>query len=208
MELSKKGEKSSIVVFWKDYEIADKETGKTKKVPVLRYYNVFNANQCDGIETPDAVEYNPLDFKPIEAAEAIVKEYSDAPSIEYGGQQAYYRPLTDIVRLPEPSRFTSAEEYYSTLFHELGHSTGHSKRLDRKLDTDPKPFGSADYGKEELIAEMAAAFLCSHAGIQPAVIDNQAAYLQGWLKQLKNDKRLIIQGAGAAQKATDWILPK
>lgn len=96
-------------------------------MPVLRYYNVFNANQCDGIETPDAVEYNPLDFKPIEAAEAIVKEYSDAPSIEYGGQQAYYRPLTDIVRLPEPSRFTSAEEYYSTLFHELGHSTGHTE---------------------------------------------------------------------------------
>jgi antirestriction protein ArdC len=86
-----------------------------------------------------------------------------------------------------------------------GHSTGHSKRLDRKLDTDPKPFGSADYGREELIAEMAAAFLCGHVGIRPAVIENQAAYLQGWLKQLKDDKRLVIAAAGAAQKDADWI---
>ena len=78
--------------------------------------------------------------------------------------------------------------------------------MDRKLDTDPKPFGSADYGREELVAEMAAAFLCGHVGIQPTVIENQAAYLQGWLKQLKNDKKLVIAAASAAQKAADWIL--
>ncbi|HEY1684366.1 MAG TPA: zincin-like metallopeptidase domain-containing protein [Tepidisphaeraceae bacterium] len=202
----KKGEKASMVVFWKEYEVADKETGKAKKVPILRYYNVFNAVQCEGIEIPDAVKFEPLDFKPIEAAEAMVKGYADAPAIEHGGQQACYRPSTDMVRMPEPSRFASAEEYYSTLFHELGHSTGHSKRLDRKLDTDPKPFGTADYGREELIAEMSAAFLCGHAGIQPAVIENQAAYLRGWLKQLKDDKRLVIAAGGAAQKAADWIL--
>jgi antirestriction protein ArdC len=204
----KKGEKSSMVVFWKEYEVIDKDNGEAKKVPILRYYNVFNARQCDGIKIPDSVKFEPLDFKSIEAAEEIVKGYTDAPAIEHGGQSAFYRPSTDTVRIPEPSRFTSAEEYYSTLFHELGHSTGHTKRLDRKLDTDPKPFGSPDYGKEELIAEMAAAFLCGHAGIQPAVIENQAAYLQGWLKQLKNDKKLVIAAAGAAQKAADWILPK
>jgi antirestriction protein ArdC len=203
--LVKKGEKSSMVVFWKEYEVADKETGEAKKIPVLRYYNVFNATQCDGIEIPDAVKFEPLDFKPIEAADAVVKGYAEAPAIEHGGQQACYRPLADIVRMPEPSRFISAEEYYSTLFHELGHSTGHSKRLDRKLDTDPKPFGSPDYGREELIAEMSAAFLCGHVGIPPTVIENQAAYLQGWLKQLKDDKRLVIAAAGAAQKAADWI---
>lgn len=73
------------------------------------------------------------------------------------------------MHLPEKTRFASVEEFYSTLFHELSHSTGHSSRLDRKLDTDPKPFGSSDYGKEELVAEMSAAFLCSHAKTQPAV---------------------------------------
>jgi antirestriction protein ArdC len=85
------------------------------------------------------------------------------------------------------------------------HSTGHSSRLDRKLDTAPKPFGSPDYGKEELVAEMSAAFLCSYAGIQPTVIENQAAYLAGWLKQLKSDKKLVVSAAGQAQRAADWI---
>jgi antirestriction protein ArdC len=201
----KKGEKASMIVFWKEYEVTDKETGEPKKAGVLRYYNVFNASQCDGIEIPDAVEFTPLDFQPMYDAERLVKGYADGPAMESGGQQACYRPLTDTVRMPEPSRFASAEEYYSTLFHELGHSTGHSRRLDRKLDTEPMPFGSADYGKEELIAEMSAAFLCGHIGIRPAVIENQAAYLQGWLKKLKDDKRLVIAAAGAAQKAADWI---
>jgi antirestriction protein ArdC len=201
----KKGEKASMVVFWKEYDVTDRESGEPKKVPVLRYYNVFNASQCDGIDVPDAVKFTPLDFQPIEAAEAIIRGYADGPAIEHGGQQAYYRPKTDTVRLPEPTRFASAEEYFSTLFHEAGHSTGHSRRLDRKLDTDPKPFASPDYGREELVAEMAAAFLCGQAGIRPAVIANQAAYLQGWLSQLKSDKRLVIAAAGAAQKAADWI---
>jgi antirestriction protein ArdC len=201
----KKGEKASMVVFWKEYEVADRETGEPKKVPVLRYYNVFNAVQCNGIDIPDAVKFTPNEFTRIESAEAVVKAYEEGPAIELGGRQACYRPSMDMVKMPEPSRFASAEEYYSTLFHELGHSTGHSRRLDRKLDTDPKPFGSADYGREELIAEMSAAFLCGHVGIQPAVIENQAAYLNGWLKQLKEDKRLVIQAAGTAQKAADWI---
>jgi antirestriction protein ArdC len=201
----KKGEKASMVVFWKQYDTTDKETGEPTTVPVLRYYNVFNAVQCDGIDVPDAVKFTPSEFTRIESAEAIVKGYEDAPAIEHGGRQACYRPSMDIVRIPEPTRFASTEEYFSTLYHELGHSTGHSRRLDRKLDTEPKPFGSADYGREELIAEMSAAFLCGHVGIQPAVIENQAAYLQGWLSQLKTDKRLVIAAAGAAQKAADWI---
>lgn len=103
------------------------------------------------------------------------------------------------------NRFASVEEYYSTLFHELSHSTGHSSRLDRKCDTEPKPFGSPDYGKEELIAEMSAAFLCSRAGIQPVVIGNQAAYVAGWLKQIKADKKLVISAASQAQRSSDWI---
>ncbi|HEY4311649.1 MAG TPA: zincin-like metallopeptidase domain-containing protein [Pirellulales bacterium] len=201
----KKGEKASMVVFWKQYETKDRETGEPAKVPVLRYYNVFNAEQCDGITAPDIVPFELNVFDPIQAAEAIVKGYADGPAVEHGGSKAFYRPLLDSVRLPEPSRFTSAEEYYSTLFHELSHSTGHGKRLDRGLDTDPAPFGSSDYSKEELVAETAAAYLCGHAGIAPAVIKNQAAYLHGWLQQLKSDKRLIVTTAGAGQRAADWI---
>ena len=201
----KKGEKSSMVVFWKQLEMTDRETGDPKTVPLLRYYNIFNVEQCDGITAPDAVPFVPTDFKPIEAAETLIKHYADGPSIEHGGQQAFYRPVTDTVRMPEPSRFATTEEYYSTLLHELAHSTGHSKRIDRGLDSDPKPFGSPDYGKEELVAEMAAAFLCGEVGIRPTVIENQAAYIGGWLKQLKQDKKLVIAAAGAGQKAADWI---
>ncbi len=120
-------------------------------------------------------------------------------------RKAYRGVNVFLLAMPEPTRYTSSEEYYSVLFHELAHSTGHSKRLDRKLDTDPKPFGSSDYGREELIAEMASAFLCGHAGIQPAVIENQASYIGGWLKTIRSDKRLLITAAGAAQKAADFI---
>lgn len=202
----KRGEKSSMVVFWKQLEIEDKDTHQPAKVPVLRYYNVFNAaGQCEGIEVPDAPKFEPIDFKPIEAADAIAKGYTGAPALEHGGSQAYYRANEDKVRMPEPTRFRSSEEYYSTLFHEYAHSTGHSKRLDRQLDTDPQPFGSADYGKEELVAEMAAAFLCAHAGITQILIENQAAYVQGWLKSIKADKKLVITAAGQAQRAADWI---
>jgi antirestriction protein ArdC len=202
----RKGEKSSMVVFWKKYETTDRDTGLPTTIPVLRYYNVFNAEQMEGIEIPDAVKFEPIDFKPIEAAEQIASNYAGGPVVEHnGGQQAFYRPTTDVVHLPERTRFASVEEYYSTLFHELSHSTGHSTRLDRKLDTEPKPFGSPDYGKEELVAEMSAAFLCSYAGIQPTVIANQTAYLSGWLKQLKSDKKLVVSAAGQAQRAADWI---
>ena len=202
----RKGEKSSMVVFWKQYETKDKQTGEPLNVPVLRYYNVFNAEQVDGVEIPDAVKYQPIEFNPIDEAEKIAAGYVGGPGVNHdGGQQAFYRPATDSVHLPERTRFASVEEYYSTLFHELSHSTGHSSRIDRAIDTNPKPFGSADYGKEELIAEMSAAFLCSQAGIQPAVIGNQAAYLGGWLKQIKADKKLVISAAGQAQRAADWI---
>jgi antirestriction protein ArdC len=143
----RKGEKSAMVVFFKQYETEDRQTHEAKTVPVLRYYRVFNAEQCEGITIPDAVKFEPLDFKPIDAAEQIVQGYEGAPATEHGGIQAYYQPAEDRVQMPEPTRFTSSQEYYSTLLHELSHSTGHSTRLDRKLDTAPKPFGTPDYGR-------------------------------------------------------------
>lgn len=202
----KRGEKSSLVVFWKPLETTDRQTGEVKKISVLRYYNVFNANQCEGVEVPDAPNYTPSEFAPIEAAETIVKEYSDGPKVVLGGAKAFYTPETDTVKLPEPTRFESTEQFYATMFHELSHSTGHSKRLDRGLDTKLAAFGSADYGREELVAEMSAAFLCGAARIDPAVIKNQAAYVSGWLGAIKKDKRLIIVAGGQAQRSADWVL--
>ena len=147
-----------------------------------------------------------LVYTSVERAGSIVQGYEHAPSIHHGGSSAFYRPAIDEVHIPEPTRFASTNDYYATLFHELAHSTGHSSRLGRGLDTNPKPFGTPDYSREELITEMAAAFLCSEAAITPSVIENQAAYLQGWINVLKGDKKLVIAAAGAAQRAADWIL--
>lgn len=108
--------------------------------------------------------------------------------------------------VPEACRFVDRESYYATLFHELVHSTGHSTRLDRGLDTDPSPFGSADYSKEEPVAEMGAAFLAAAAGISPATIEQSAAYIAGWRKKLSTDPKLVVHAAGAGQKAADWIM--
>ncbi|MGC4031642.1 MAG: zincin-like metallopeptidase domain-containing protein [Tepidisphaeraceae bacterium] len=203
----RKGEKSSLVVFWKQYETTDKETGDKVNIPVLRHYNVFNAlAQCDGIDVPDKATYTPTEFTPIEAAENVLTGYQDGPPVHHGGSKAFYRPCEDSIFMPEPSRFASTEDYYATLFHEHAHGTGHSRRLDRKLDTEPRPFGSPDYGREELIAEMAAAFLCGHCGLAPVTLANQASYLNGWMHTIKQDKKLIVASAGAAQRAADWIL--
>lgn len=202
----KKGEKSTLVVFWKQLTVEDKEAGKDKLVPLLRHYRVFNTEQCDDIEHPEEdQEKRVREFQPIAEASSIVEGY-DGPSVQHGGHRAFYRPKTDEVQLPEPGRFTTDESYYATLLHELTHSTGHSSRLDRGLDTELAPFGSPDYSREELVAEMGAAFLCGHAGIEPAILGNAAAYIQGWLGRLKDDKRLVVQAAGAAQKAADLIL--
>lgn len=202
----RKGEKSSLVVFWKQYETKDRKTGEPTTVPVLRYYNVFNAAQCDDIEAPDAPSEETEPFTPIEQAEAIVAGYVDGPTIEHFGGKAFYRPSKDLVRVPEPGRFLSGEFYYATLFHELAHSTGHSSRLDRGIDKDLAPFGSADYSKEEMVAEMGAAFLAAAAGISPPTIEQSASYIDGWRKKLNDDKKLIVSAAGAGQRAADWIL--
>ena len=204
----RKGEKSSLVVFWKQYDTKDKETGEDISVPVLKHYNVFNAEQCEGIEPPDAAipDPNAEPFKPIQAARDIVIGYKNGPEVIQTGSRAFYRPSTDEVTIPKPERFDTAENFYSVLFHELVHSSGISKRLDRGLDTNLAPFGSVDYSKEELVAEMGAAFLAAVAGISPPTIEQSAAYIAGWQKQLKGDKKLVVSAAGSAQKAVDLIL--
>jgi len=204
----RKGEKSSLVVFWKQYTRTDRETGEEITLPVLKHYNVFNAEQIDGVKPPDAVApaADAPPFEPLENCEAIINGYKNPPAIHHIGARARYRPSTDEVYMPEPALFDTRENYYATLFHEIAHSSGHSSRLNRGLDTAPAPFGSPDYSKEELIAETTAAFLAAVAGISPPTIEQSAAYIDGWRKKLRDDKRLIVTAAGAGQKAADWIL--
>jgi antirestriction protein ArdC len=110
--------------------------------------------------------------------------------------------------MPSRSAFDSAEKYYSTLFHELTHSTGHPSRVGREGIMEHNPFGSEDYSKEELVAEMGAAMLCGVAGVESRTLDNSASYLQSWINRLRSDSRLIVSAASQAQKAADYILAR
>jgi len=207
----RKGEKSTPVIFWKwidrkGADDADQEETKNGKVPLLRYYNVFNIEQVEGITAPPSPETITNPFSPIERAEQIIAGMPLRPDIRHGGNEACYSPVLDYVKLPEPSAFQSPEEYYSTTFHELTHSTGHASRVGRKGILEPSYFGSHEYSKEELVAEMGAAFLCGVAGIENRTIENSAAYIAGWLKALKNDKKLLVMAAAQAQHASDYIL--
>jgi antirestriction protein ArdC len=200
----RKGEKSTRVVFWKVIEDKDLSAeGKNKQRPLLRYYSLFNAEQCEGIEVPEIPVVTPLAHQPIAAAEAIVAGMPNPPTINTPvGVNPHYRPATDTINLPPLGHFLSPEEYYGTLFHELVHSTGHASRLDRLTAAS---FGSTAYGREELVAEMGAAYLNGLAGIFHETANNSAAYLDSWRSLIKADKRAVVVAAGAAQKAVQWI---
>lgn len=204
----RKGEKGSIVVYWnfKEVEEINKETGKTeeKRIPFLKYYRVFNVLQCEGIKFPDQPEEVHAD--PIEEAETLVNGYQGRPEIKHGFVKACYNPSEDLVKMPYKVAFIGDEEYYGTLFHELVHSTGHSSRLNRETLTTPASFGSKSYAREELVAEMGAAYLCGISGINHATIENSAAYIQGWRDTISKDSRLVVMAASQAQKAVNYII--
>ncbi len=203
----RKGEKSRMVVFWKWIDKEDEETGEITQVPYLRYYNVFHVDQCEGI-TAKHMQTNPTPASADEAADAIIIEYvrREGVTLEHReGDAAFYQPATDRIVLPKLSQFTEAAEYYSTAFHEMVHSTGHMKRLAR-LDSTAN-FGSEEYSKEELVAEIGSAALVFHAGLETAdSFHNSVAYVQNWLQALKNDKRFIVSAASKADKAVNYIL--
>jgi antirestriction protein ArdC len=210
----RKGEKGWPVVFWKwleakDGEEAEQESETNRKAPILRYYTVFNLGQCEALpadKLPASEQPNKNPFTPIEQAEAIVRGYQPAPRIEHGHAGAWYRPSADLVGMPSPERFSSAEEFYGTLFHELTHSTGHRERLARKGITDEIHFGSQCYSQEELVAEMGAAFLMGHCHLEQATLPNSAAYIDAWRQRLKADSRVVVFAAAQAQRAADLIL--
>lgn len=211
----RKGEHGTLVVFWK---ISDRSQDETPLDPaeesqprrrfILRYYLVWNVAQCElpqrVLDTLPKVETH--QHNPIEVAEHLIAGMPHAPKIEHTGAKAFYSPASDTVTLPPRNSFSTPENYYATAFHELTHSTGHPSRLAREAVAEVAPFGSSVYSREELVAEMGAAYLCAKAGISPAVIENQAAYIAGWLSTLRADSRLVVYAAAHAQKAIDYIV--
>jgi antirestriction protein ArdC len=212
----RKGEHGELVIFWKvqgvdetDHDTASSEGNEiARRRLLLKFYRVWNLEQCalpqavlDKLPTIEMHQHDP-----IEAAEKIIAGMPNRPAIRYEGSKAYYNSVTDQITLPPRELFTTAEEFYATLNHELAHATGAPKRLNRASIAEAAPFGSPVYATEELIAEMGAAFLCAEAGISVAVIANEAAYIQGWLGKLRSDKRLVVIAAAQAQRAADYIL--
>lgn len=169
---------------------------------------VFNVEQCDGLTLPalpvaEAVEWDPLAW-----CEHIVAGYPNPPAIDNGGDGACYMHHADRVRMPLRTQFPEAADYYATLFHELGHSTGHETRLNRTTLTATGPFGDVDYSREELVAEMTAAFLCGEAGILNNVAEATAAYIAGWRQALIDEPTWLVSAAAHAQRAADHILAR
>ena len=206
----KKGAESQFVVFWKMIEKQDKDDPEqTKEIPFLRYFNVFHIDQCEGVSAKYTTEAAfPDGADTLAAAQDIIYDYLGREGVKLSheeGDRAFYRPATDEVVLPIRKQFISTAEYYSTVFHELTHSTGHPSRLNRL--TRPSFFGTEDYSKEELVAEIGAAALVSHVGLETASsFRNSAAYIQNWLTVLKGDKRFIVSASGKAEKAVNLIL--
>jgi len=202
----RKGEHGSLVVF------ADriKRTGTDEngndveqEIPFMRSYTVFNVEQIDSL--PDSYYAKPENPLPLSErvgnAEAFIS--GTGATIRHGGNMAFYAPGPDHVQLPPFEAFRDAESYYATALHELTHWTKHERRLDR--DFGRKRFGDEGYAREELVAELGAAFLCADLGITPEVRDDHAAYLSHWLDVLKQDKRAIFSAAAHAQRAADYL---
>ncbi|WP_462265133.1 ArdC family protein [Mucilaginibacter sp.] len=221
----RKGEKGTRIVYWATIESKrkgdDSDTNattnsnttadtdalqvkpSTKLVP--KAHTVFNIAQTEGIAFDLPSLTSKSKNEQILACEQVIADMPNPPKINCNGSKAYYISSTDTVVIPNLTNSITAEEYYSTFYHELAHSTGHTSRLNRK-EMIEGTYGSSNYAKEELTAEMTSAFLCAITNIGLPTLANSAAYLQGWLKALRNDKTLILKAAAQAQRACDYIL--
>lgn len=220
----RKGAKSKMVVFWKWIIQPKKDkdgkplTGKdgqalVDNIPYLRYFNVFHLEDCEGIAAKYAKEdaLPGADAQPIEAAETVLGGYVTRAQVAFElerGNRAYYSPRRDKIVLPLREQFPEQEEFYSTAYHEAVHSTGHTSRLARFNEQEAlAAFGSEDYSKEELVAEIGAATIMNEVGIETRrSFRNTAAYIQSWARQLKGDPKMIVSAAGKAEKAAKMIL--
>jgi antirestriction protein ArdC len=197
--------KGAMISFWKPLIKPDPANPSVNKIVgmISRYYTVFNIEEVEGIDFPE-FKRNYIDFKPVDAAEDVIKNYKGRPQILHGATHAFYAPLHHQVQMPDKKMFKSIEEYYATLFHELIHSTGHKSLLNR-LDSIDYTSELGDRSKEELTAELGSALLCGVTGIK-GTEKNSAAYLKNWLSAIKNDMSLLSKAGSDAQKALDCIL--
>ena len=209
----RKGEKSEMVVFWKMYPIKEKQDDGTeiiKTIPLLKYINVFHISQVDGVEPLKQKVIH--DIEPIDKAEKILNDYWNRENItieHVKGDKAFYSPMFDKIQLPLFEQFKQSEEYYSTAFHESIHSTMKTSRCNRQEDRKGKvvSFGSEEYSKEELVAEVGSAQLMNMVGIETTKsFRNSTAYIQSWLKVLRNDNKFIVSASSKAEKAVNYIL--
>ncbi len=201
----KKGAKSTPVIFWKRFEKKDEQTLEIKYNSFLRYYSVFNIEQCEGL--PESIDLNFESVKndTIESCESVILSMDNPPEICNSGDEAFYNSELDYINMPMMKNFDNSESYYGTLFHELIHSTGHKRRLNRKEVVEAQLFGSEGYSMEELVAELGACYLKSHVDIEDS-FDNSVAYIKHWLNILKDNEKFIIFASAKAQRAVDYIL--
>lgn len=210
-----KGETGTTIVFYKEWETQAKDRGgniimdadgNTSKVtiPIMQLHNVFNVQQTSLWER-EKEKYQELVNKPLELryqdVDLFIKRYLEKENISLrDSNKAAYTPANDYIKMPAKTAFLDDGSYYATFLHEMTHSTGHASRLNREISN---PFGSANYAKEELVAEMGSAFLCMEHGIEGKLQHKE--YLLDWMKALKDDPKLIFWAAGQAQKASDFI---
>ena len=212
----KKGAKARFCVFyqWVDKKVENEETHEIEdySFPILKWYKVFHIDDTEGIESKIETVEPDNTIQPIEKAEAVINGYlSREDSLKFindrESSQAYYSPSADEVVVPMITQYEIPEEYYSTTFHELTHSTMHEKRCNRREENKVAAFGSKDYSREELVAEIGSAMLCNRIGIEcEKAFKNSVAYIQSWLKALKNDPKMIVWASGRAEKAAKYIL--
>ena len=209
----KKGAKSHMVVFFTMIEREKKDSEEETKVfPVLKYYRVFHLDDTTGIESKIKDGEKPENtLQPIEQADEVINAYVTREGIKFTNNElssrAFYSPSFDEVVVPMLSQYQVAEEYYSTTFHELTHSTMKKSRCNRESDNMNAHFGTKAYSREELVAEMGAAMLCNVVGIEcDKAFKNSVAYIQSWLKALKNDNKMIVWASSRAEKASKYII--
>jgi len=202
----RKGETGTLVVFANTFTTTETdEDGEEseREIPYLKGYTVFN---CEQIESLPAHYYARAEApaRPVECIEQADAFFANTGAdIRHGGDRAYYAIEPDYIRMPPPETFRDTESYAATLGHECVHWTRHPSRLDRDLGR--KRWGDEGYAREELVAEIGAAYLCADLGITPEVREDHAAYLASWLEVLKDDKRAVFQAATHAQKAVDYL---
>jgi len=203
----RRGEKGSMVVYASTFEKqVENDNGEevNARIPFLKRYTVFNVEQIDGL--PERYQQTPEPVEPGIERDARLEAFFAATGadIRHGGGQAYYQISDDFIQMPPLECFAATEGYYAILAHESCHWTKHKSRLDRSFGR--KRFGDEGYAQEELVAEMGSAFLCARLGITPETREDHAAYIESWLRVLKNDKRAIFTAAAHAQKAVQYLL--